>query len=222
VNDAVQTNSDSGGATQRPPLPIVTYIVIGACVAVFVWAFVDRSGMETALLRPMLRGAWWTLLSCTLIHSQNPTHIVFNLLAFNVLGRIVEWTIGSLRFALLLLATAWVSSFSQIYIEHIPGIGLSGVVYAVFGFILGASPTNPYFMWFVKKNAPMLIGWAVLCLVLTQTKIMGIANTAHFSGLFYGAICGLIYGLPKYRFVFLALSILVALGTVVLLYTPVS
>jgi GlpG protein len=75
-------------------------------------------------------------------------------------------------------------------------------------------------MWFVKKNAGMLIGWAVICLVLTQLKLMAIANTAHFSGLFYGAICGLVYGLPRYRYAFLALSGLVVLGTVVLLYTP--
>jgi GlpG protein len=214
-----ETSDSSAPITQRPPLPIVTYIVIGACIAVFVWAFIDRRGMETVLLLPMLHGAWWTLLTCTLIHSASPYHILFNLLAFHVLGRIVEWTIGSLRFAILLVVTAWVSSFAQIYIEHVPGIGLSGVVYAVFGFILGASPANPYFMWFVKKNAGMLIGWAIICLVLTQFKLMAIANTAHFSGLFYGAICGLIYGLPRYRYAFLTLSGLVVFGTVVLLYT---
>jgi len=105
----------------------------------------------------MLQGAWWTLLSCTLIHSASPFHIIFNLLAFNILGKIVEWTIGSVRFAFLLLATAWVSSFSQIYIEHVPGIGLSGVVYAVFGFILGASQllfvVNFFANVFKKPNA---------------------------------------------------------------------
>ena len=43
-----------------------------------------------------------------------------------------------------------------------------------------------------------MLGWAVLCVVLTQLKILGVANTAHFSGLIFGAICGFIYGFPRF------------------------
>ena len=104
---------------------------------------------------------------------------------------------------------AWVASAAQIEFGGGIGIGLSGVVYGIFGFMIGASPRSPFLWWFVKKNAPMLIGWAVLCLVLTQTGVMSIGNGAHFGGLIYGAVYGLIYGLPKFRHIFFGLAILI-------------
>jgi hypothetical protein len=38
---------------------------------------------------------------------------------------------------------------------------------------------------------------------------MSIGNGAHFGGLIYGAIYGLIYGLPKFRYVFIGLAVLI-------------
>ena len=198
--------------------PFVTYTVIGLCVIVYVWELTDLRAVEAALVGPLQNGgigAAWTLLAATLVHSpSNPTHIIFNLMAFSVLGRLIETIYGSFRLALLLIALAWVASATQLEFGGL-GIGLSGVVYGIFGFMIGASPRNPFLWWFVKKNAPMLIGWAVLCVILSQTRVLAIGNWAHFSGLFYGAICGLIYGLPRYRYVFIGLAVLIPiiLGT---------
>jgi membrane associated rhomboid family serine protease len=137
------------------------------------------------------------------------THIVFNLMAFSVLGRLLETIYGSLRLVVLLIVLAWVASAAQIEFDHGIGIGLSGVVYGIFGFMIGASPNNPFLWWFVKKNAPMLIGWAVICVVLTQMHVLAIGNGAHFGGLIYGIVYGLIYGLPRYRYAFIGLAILI-------------
>jgi membrane associated rhomboid family serine protease len=211
--NTIQANRSSSG--QRSPVPIITYLVIGACVAVYIGESLNRREVYALLLYPLAQHQWWTLLTATLIHGSI-MHILFNLSAFLVMGKIVELTAGRIRFAVLLILTAWISSFFQLYFDQI-GIGLSGVAYGVFGFILGASPANDYYRWFVKQNATMLIGWAVLCIVLTQFKILGIANIAHFSGLIYGAICGLIYGLPRYRIAFITLSIVSLLVSFVLL-----
>ena len=193
--------------------PVVTYIVIGLCVLVYLWELANFRAVEAALVNPILTGgvsALWTLFTMTLVHSRTQiTHIVFNLMAFSVLGRIMETIYGSLRLALLLIALAWVASAAQIEFEHNIGIGISGVVYGIFGFMIGASPNNPGLWWFVKKNAPMLIGWAVLCVVLTQMHVLAIGNGAHFGGLIYGIIYGLIYGLPRYRYAFIGLAVLV-------------
>jgi GlpG protein len=198
--------------------PYVTYAVIGLCVLVYLWELTNYGAAKAALVDPIATvgiSGVWTLFTMTLVHSHTqPTHIIFNLMAFSVLGRLLETIFGSLRFTLLLIALAWVASAAQIEFGGGIGIGLSGVVYGIFGFMIGASPRSPFLWWFVKKNAPMLIGWAVLCVVLTQTGVMSIGNGAHFGGLIYGAIYGLIYGLPRYRYVFIGLAVIipVALG----------
>jgi membrane associated rhomboid family serine protease len=207
--------------------PIVTYVVIGLCVLVYLWELANFPAVDAALVNPILTGgvtALWTLFTMTLVHSRTQiTHIVFNLMAFSVLGRLLETLYGSLRYAVLLIVLAWVASATQIVVEHNIGIGLSGVIYGVFGFMIGASPNNPFLWWFVKKNAPMLIGWAVLCVFLTQIHVLAIGNGAHFGGLIYGIIYGLIYGLPRYRYAFIGLAILipVILGAV-LVFLPTS
>jgi membrane associated rhomboid family serine protease len=200
--------------------PFVTYTVIGLCVLVYLWELMNYPAVYAALVRPILTGgvsALWTLFTMTLVHSKTQiTHIVFNLMAFSVLGRLIETIYGSFRLTLLLIALAWVASAAQIEFEHGIGIGLSGVVYGIFGFMIGASPNNPFLWWFVKKNAPMLIGWAVICVVLTQMHVLAIGNGAHFGGLIYGIIYGLIYGWPRYRYAFIGLAVLipVVLGAV--------
>jgi membrane associated rhomboid family serine protease len=193
--------------------PVVTYTVIGLCVVVYLWELMNYPAAKGALVDPIATqgiAGLWTLFTMTLVHShRQPTHIIFNMLAFSVLGRLLETIYGSLRFTLLLIALAWVASAAQIEFGGGIGIGLSGVIYGIFGFMIGASPRSPFLWWFVKKNAPMLIGWAVLCLILTQTGVMSIGNGAHFGGLIYGIVYGLIYGLPRFRPVFFGLAVLI-------------
>jgi membrane associated rhomboid family serine protease len=214
--------SASAAATLvRPGRPIVTYVVIGLCLFVFAWSSIDRVGSYLRLVLPIkdLPSGWWALFSTTLVHGSIP-HLVFNLAAFLALGQIVELTFGKIRFGILLLLLAWMASFSQLFIERAPGIGLSGVVYGVFGFMLGAAPVNRFYLWFVRKNAAMLIGWAVLCVVFTQFKIMNVANAAHFGGLIFGALCGLYYGLPRLRWMFAALVLGILVWSIVILFGP--
>lgn len=183
-------------------LPVVTYAVAVLCGLIYLLELWNRRAVFALLVNPLEnlpQGGWLAVLTITLVHgSPSPMHVVFNLLAFLALGRVVEQTIGSLWYLLLLVALAWVSSSYQLGLEHIPGIGLSGVVYGVFGFMLGASPRDRLFRWYVSQNLRMVLGWAVLCVVLTHFNILGVANTAHFSGLFFGAICGLAYSFPRY------------------------
>ncbi|MBV8097780.1 MAG: rhomboid family intramembrane serine protease [Verrucomicrobia bacterium] len=206
--------------------PIITYVVIGLCVLVYLWELANFPAVEATLVDPIRTqgvSALWTLFTMTLVHSRTQiTHIVFNLMAFSVLGRLLETLYGSLRYAVLLVVLAWVASAAQIVVEHNVGIGLSGVIYGIFGFMIGASPNNPFLWWFVKKNAPMLIGWAILCVVLTQMHVLAIGNGAHFGGLIYGIIYGLIYGLPRYRYAFIGLAIVIPIilgGVLVFLLT---
>jgi|SRR5580700_6806095 membrane associated rhomboid family serine protease len=207
--------------------PFVTYTVIGLCVLVYLWELANYPAVERTLVYPILTigvSAFWALFTMTLVHSPPPdfTHIVFNLLAFSVLGRLLETLFGWLRYAILLIVLAWVASGAQIVFQHGVGIGLSGVIYGIFGFMIGASPNNPFLWWFVKKNAPMLIGWAVLCVVLTQMHVLAIGNGAHFGGLIYGIVYGLIYGLPRYRYAFIGLAVLIPITLAAMLPSAIA
>ena len=209
----------SDSAILKKP-PVVTYTVIGLCVAVYLWEMVNERAVDLALVAPVGTksiAAAGALLTMTLVH-LGIAHIVFNLLAFSTLGRLIEMMYGSFRLAIMLIALAWVASAAQLLFGGGIGVGLSGVVYGIFGFMLGAAPSNQFLRWFVKKNAAMLIGWAVLCLVLTQTHVLAIANAAHFGGLFYGAIIGLIFGLPRFRYVFLGFAVLIPIGLGIMLW----
>jgi GlpG protein len=217
-----ESASASAAATLvKPGRPIVTYAVIGLCLLIFVWASADREGMYLHIVQPIhdLPSGWWALFSTALVHIE-VSHLVFNLIAFLALGQIVELTAGRVRFVVLLVLVAWTASFSQLFFERAVGIGLSGVVYGVFGFMLGAAPVNRFYLWFVRKNAAMLIGWAVLCVILTQFKLLNIANAAHFGGLIFGALCGLYYGLPRLRWVFAAIVVTILVASVGILVAP--
>jgi hypothetical protein len=39
--------------------------------------------------------------------------------------------------------------------------------------------------------------------------VLAIGNGAHFGGLIYGIIYGLIYGLPRYRYAFIGLAVVI-------------
>jgi membrane associated rhomboid family serine protease len=199
--------------------PVVTYAVAILCGVIYLLELWNRRAVFALLvdpLRDLPQTGWLSVLTITLVHGST-MHIVFNLLAFLALGRVVEQTIGSLWYLLLLVALAWVSSSYQLGLEHAIGIGLSGVVYGVFGFMLGASPRDRLFRWYVRQNLRVMLGWAVLCVVLTHFEILGIANTAHFSGLFFGAICGLAYGFPRYAPALWVLAFGLAMASAVLL-----
>jgi membrane associated rhomboid family serine protease len=218
----VGENASAGAASivAQPGRPIITYAVIGLCLLNFFWASVDQVGMYLHLVEPIyhLPSGWWALFSTALVHIEI-SHLVFNLLAFLALGQIVELTAGKIRFLILLVLVAWMASFSQLFFERAFGIGLSGVVYGIFGFMLGAAPANRYYLWFVRKNAAMLIGWAILCVILTQFKVLKIANAAHFGGLIFGILCGLYYGLPRLRWLVAALVLTILTASVAILPT---
>src|ERR1700741_2361629 len=132
--------------------PVVSYTVIGLCVLVYLGELGNFPAVVGALVDPVLIGnisTAWALFTMTLVHSKPPDimHIVFNLMAFSVLGRLLETLYGSFRYAILLIVLASVASAAQIDVEHIVGIGLSGVIYGIFGFMIGASPNDPFLRW---------------------------------------------------------------------------
>ena len=134
-------------------------------------------------------GSYWALLTSSLVHVEL-WHLVANLYWLWTFGRCVELLLGQVRFLLLVLASSFVSSAFQLAISDDTGIGASGVVYALFGFMWVCRSRMPEVR--AVLDAPTITGfiaWQLLCFALSF-KGVPIGNTAHVSGFVLGALLG--------------------------------
>lgn len=133
-------------------------------------------------------GSWWGLLTSNLLHVE-AWHIAFNLYWFWIFNSKIEAERSRLFCAFLLVSAALVSSSAQLAGSDGTGIGLSGVVYALMGYITIAARTDPRFGNVIsKKLVQLFMGWLVLCIVLTGLDIFPVGNGAHVGGLLWGVL----------------------------------
>lgn len=129
----------------------------------------------------------WRWFSHALLHFS-VMHIAFNLLWWWQLGGDIEQKLGSGKVLQLFLVSAALSGAGQYWVEGANFGGLSGVVYALVGYL-----------WLMGYKAPQLglgmpkpvIGFMLVWLVLGFVQpFMAIANTAHLVGLISGVVMG--------------------------------
>lgn len=170
----------------------LTLGVMMACAIIFaLQQFGLANQVFSALHFPALAGQQWQIwrwFSHALLHFS-VLHIVFNLLWWWQLGGDVEKRLGSFKLGQLFLVSALLSGAAQYWVEGANFGGLSGVVYALVGYL-----------WMLGWKAPHLglqmpkpvIGFMLVWLVLGFVQpFMAIANSAHLAGLFSGIAFGL-------------------------------
>jgi GlpG protein len=136
----------------------------------------------------VLHGQVWRLITPIFLHLSF-VHILFNMWWLFDLGTVVETRIGTLRFAMLVLVSAAVSNAAQYWYLPSPYFGgMSGVLYALFGYVWVRSKLDRSFgLMYPPSTAVILIGWMLLCF----TGVMGnVANGTHVAGLVVGAATG--------------------------------
>ena len=115
---------------------------------------------------------------------------------FWIFGKKIEFESNKLFYSFLILSSAFMSSACQLIFSNDTGIGLSGVVYAFFGFMFISRKWSENFRNFLEKSTIQLFFfWLLLCIVLSQLQVWMVGNAAHVGGLLWGA--GLAY-LSKY------------------------
>ncbi len=162
-------------------LVIFTMQQLGAGDAVFAaFHFPAFAGQEWQL---------WRWMSHAVLHFS-VIHIAFNLLWWWQLGGDIEQRLGSGKLLQLFVVSAALSGAGQYWVEGANFGGLSGVVYALVGYL-----------WMIGYKAPQLglsmpkpvIGFMLVWLVLGFVQpFMAIANTAHLAGLLAGVGIGLL------------------------------
>jgi len=132
----------------------------------------------------------WRLLTPMFLHFTF-IHLGFNMLWLYRLGNQIEATHGTFRLLLLVCLAQIAGSIAQLYLVGPFFGGMSGVNYALFGFVWMQSKYGQRGYSIANQDTLILMGWLVLC----ATGLIGpIANASHAMGL----ATGLLAGLPVY------------------------
>jgi membrane associated rhomboid family serine protease len=198
-----RTRARGIGATSNDP--IVTYVLIGICVAAFVGelaggASATGSGFggsrlfeEGALRGPdVADGDYWRLVSAGFLHAGF-FHLLFNMFSLWILGTLLEPAIGQLRFALIFFVSLLAGSFGALLVDpNTFTVGASGGIFGLMGaavVVLRNRGINP-----LESGLGLWIG---LNLLITFT-VSGISIGGHIGGLVGGTLAALVlFELPS-------------------------
>lgn len=144
------------------------------------------SWREARTLPEVRRGEIWRLITPIFLHF-GVLHIVFNMVWLYDLGGLIEIRKGSAFLALLVVLSGVVSNLGQLYYTHSPYFGgMSGVVYALFGYVWVKSRYQPAGGMYLNPNtSTLMMLWLAAGLL---NLIPHMANAAHAVGLAVGAL----------------------------------
>lgn len=174
--------------------PHITILVVFISITLFIGINLDgnletkevyeRWGAPSAM--SIFDGSYWGLLTSSFLHTAI-WHIGFNLYWIWIFGKKIEYESSKSTYIFLIASGSLVSSFAQLGFGNAIGIGLSGVGYAFFGYLLVKSKTSEEFRGFLdKRTIQLFLVWLVVCVVLTELDILLIGNAAHIAGLIWG------------------------------------
>lgn len=131
----------------------------------------------------------WRYLTHTLVH-LSPWHILFNLVWWWIFAGLIERRYGSVKLILLFVISGVVSGLCQNFFTGPAFFGLSGVVYAVLGFVFIVDQYGRQRIFHLPPGFfNMLIVGIILGFVSPLIDIeMG--NAAHIAGLISGLLFG--------------------------------
>ena len=175
-----------------------TPLAVMICIGVFMGLLMQgdyespQARARFGLLSPdkIWDGACWGLVTSAFIHFEI-WHIALNLYWLWQLGSAMERRIGYLPYLGFYLAAAFVASSAQLAASGTTGIGASGVVYAIFGFMWVCRKHHAGFAELLDgKTIQAFLAWLVACFVLTRLSLFHVGNAAHLAGLVFGAAVG--------------------------------
>jgi GlpG protein len=178
--------------------PVITLLACGIFVVVFFGLMNEGNANSWEVLEKwgcfppdkIRAGAVWAYITSVFVH-QALWHVAFNVYWLYVLGARLERAIGWWRWLAFFLGAAFVSSGAEFAISGTTGIGASGVVYAIFGFMWVTRHKYPGFQKIVEsRTAVWFVLWLCGCMAMTLTKVWEVGNSAHVAGLLFGAGIG--------------------------------
>lgn len=195
IDETTTNDARSGELPDRDGQPWLTATLIAASLGIFL-ALQQAAGGPTHEnlatfgvrdARELRGGAWEGLFAPVVVHYQL-LHLAFNAYWLWYLGSACERAIGTWRFALLVLGAAFASTTAEFALSDSTGVGASGVLYGIFGFVWIARPRYERFRLAAHDRVVrLLLIWLFACIPLKYLGLLPVANGAHFGGFLFGA-----------------------------------
>ena len=169
----------------------ITVIVTTLCVVVYLLMLFGFA--EPILLAAHFpedttqEGEIWRYLTHTLVHLSN-MHILFNLTWWWVFGGAIERQLGSLKLLQIYLFAGVISGIAQNIVSGPAFFGLSGVVYAVLGYVFVLDKVNKQTHFELPDGFFNMLVVGILLGFAGPLIDIQIGNTAHISGLLVGML----------------------------------
>jgi GlpG protein len=134
-------------------------------------------------LQSIRHGQVWRLITPIFMH-LNFWHLIFNLFWLRDLGAMIELRKGTWFLLILVLVAAVISNVVQYRWGGPMFLGISGVVYALFGYVWGKGRTDPSSGIGIRRESVIImVAWLFACM----TGWLGpIGNGAHVAGIIIG------------------------------------
>ena len=143
-------------------------------------------------------GEWWRLISSIFVH-VGILHLIVNLYALFVLGRLVENGLGRRRFLVLFVAAGLCGSAASYGLGPPASAGASGAIFGLLGGALawGAKYRKAIPPRLLAHLALALVPWLLIALAYGYTT-RSVDNAAHLGGLAAGLVIGGVVASPLF------------------------
>ena len=203
MSASTANQSDTHTPVNAAAAPLVTWTVLLICLGVH-FGVLREAGTATALAKygylpasEIWDGAVWVLLSSVFVH-LDLVHLLFSAYWIWALGGRLEQQLGTGPYLAFFAVTGIVTSTLQLAFAGETGMGASGVVYAMFGYMLVARDRSLAFRQVLNKQTIIFfVVWLFLGLAITEFGFLNFDNASHFAGLMFGALISLAYALCR-------------------------
>lgn len=181
------------------------------------------SAWKLGILSTVWSGELWRPFTTTLLHGQMFAvpllHAGFNVYWLVTFGRALEPYFGSFRYLLVLIVLAFCAtmpSFLASNWDTAPGpqhgtVGLSGVIYGLFGILWMGHRYRPSFQSVCGPDViQFFIAWFLFCLAMSVAG-SSIDNVSHGAGALVGVLFGKALFEPKHKWMWRSASAIVTL-----------
>lgn len=202
INEKNKTDAVHADEVFSKKLPIITYILIGLNVIMFILQFVFDKDIELinkyALYGPMVReyNEYYRLITSGFLHADI-LHISFNMYALYVLGSQLESYLGKYKYVIIYFFSLILGSLMSITFSGTTSysIGASGAIFGLMGSLLAFGYYYRVYLGEALKN--QIIPLIAFNLVLGFV-VPGIDVFAHIGGLIAGFLITMALGV-KYK-----------------------
>jgi GlpG protein len=162
-------------------------------------------------------GKYWGLIISPFIHIEL-WHLIFNAFWLYIFGEAIEIEFGKMKWILFFVLSAFVSSGFELAFTNSCGIGMSGVIYSMFGFLWIARKYYPKLHELMNnKTVYIFLIWLIGCFIIDY-KGSYIGNIAHLSGLLFGVLIAQVFVNKSQRLITIPLLSSMIVCTIVTLF----